>query len=167
MIKKPFLVKIRKAQKGDLDLLISLNGEFADLHARMDPMWRKADEEHTQVFRAYIRQALRKRNFLTLLAYANGEPIGYALGYLDEPELEDTILAPVHRRYGYIAATYVRSGFRKSGVGRRMFDALIRWFRRRGVRHIELMVDTRNRRGIRAWKRLGFREFMRRMELTL
>lgn len=44
---------------------------------------------------------------------------------------------------------------------------LIKWFKKKKIKFVELSVNSRNKIGIAAWKRYGFFEFEKRMRLDL
>ena len=44
---------------------------------------------------------------------------------------------------------------------------MVKWFKENEIKYVELSVDSRNKVGIEAWKKLGFFEFMKKMCLDL
>jgi len=53
------------------------------------------------------------------------------------------------------------------GMGKKMFDELIKWFKRNKIKHVELSVDSRNEMAVKAYQKFGFKEFMKKMRLDL
>ena len=48
-----------------------------------------------------------------------------------------------------------------------MFGELIKWFRENDIKYIELSVDSRNKIGVKTWKKFGFKEYIKKMKLKL
>ena len=52
-------------------------------------------------------------------------------------------------------------------MGTALVSGAFEWFRRNGVRTVQLQVRARNTVGARFWKRLGFRSLALTMEKTI
>jgi ribosomal protein S18 acetylase RimI-like enzyme len=48
-----------------------------------------------------------------------------------------------------------------------LVEELLNWFGKRKIKFVEVEVDSRNKIGIRAYKKYGFFEFHKRMRLDL
>jgi ribosomal-protein-alanine N-acetyltransferase len=98
---------------------------------------------------AYSRRELRR--FLDLpraaclLAESRGELLGFALGYSDSGGLAHVVTLDVDRSH------------RKSGLGRRLLEALLEKLAARGARRGAILeVDVRNSGAIEFYRKLGF-----------
>ena len=88
--------------------------------------------------------------------------IGYFIGKIEKAK---PFITP--KKIGKISDAFVEEKYRKSGIGKMMFNELIQWFKKNKIKHIELSVDSRNEIGIKAWQKFGFKEFMKKMRLDL
>ena len=55
-----------------------------------------------------------------------------------------------------IISMWVDPGFRQSGVGKQLIDAVVEWAGARGVRELKLMVTSVNQGAIAFYERMGF-----------
>jgi len=91
-----------------------------------------------------------------------GNVIAYFIGAIEKARpfvMPDNI--------GRISDAYVSEEYRRRGLGKQMLDELVKWFKENGIKHTELSVDSRNKIAIKAWKKFGFCEFMKKMRLDL
>lgn len=154
-------IQIRKAKQNDIDAIVKLNEQLADYHRKIDKYYKPSSETRKS-FRKYISEIIRKRNIRILIAETDNKIVGYFIGKIEKAK---PFTAP--KKIGKISEAFVEEEFRKSGIGRMMFDELIRWFNKNKIKHIELSVDSRNKIGIKAWQKFGFKEFMKKMRLDL
>lgn len=71
------------------------------------------------------------------------------------------------RKIGEIEVAFVEEKFRRKGIGKILFEELVKWFKKRKINLIEVLVDSRNEIGISAYKKYGFKEVAKRMALRL
>jgi ribosomal protein S18 acetylase RimI-like enzyme len=81
--------------------------------------------------------------------FVRGEMVGFSLNGLGEWKGRYTV---------YDAGTGGVPGFRRRGVSRRMFEAMIPHFKDRGCEQFLLEVITQNEPAIRLYEKLGFRK---------
>ena len=87
--------------------------------------------------------------------------VAYALGRVH------VLPIPFHEpRRGWIQDVFTLPGRRREGIGGRVVEALLAWFRERRVTFIELTVAVRNPEAVRFWERFGFTTYMYRMKRT-
>ena len=92
---------------------------------------------------------------LVLLAEDDGEPVGYAFGYVEQ------------RGHAHVNIVYVVPEKRRQGVSKALLAAFGERARQQGVEHLTLDVATRNDVGREAWRRLGFSEWAQRLSVPL
>jgi len=153
--------KIREASPNDIDAIVELNEQLADYHRKIDKYYKPGSETR-KGFRKHLSEIIRKRNVKILVAETGNKVVGYFIGTIEKAK---PYVVP--ENIGRISDAFVEERYRKSGIGRMMFDELIRWFKKNKIRYIELSVDSRNETGIKAWQKFGFKEFMKRMRLDL
>jgi ribosomal protein S18 acetylase RimI-like enzyme len=153
-------VEIRRATSRDVGAILPIWGELADFHSSLDPSFRPAPQWERE-YGAYLRALLTRDDALAVVARDGDQVVGYAVGRI-------TTMPPffAHRHRGYIHDVYVRPGYRRRGIGRRLVEEILAWLRRHGVTLVELTVAARNE-AIPFWERLGFRVYMHQMKLDL
>jgi ribosomal protein S18 acetylase RimI-like enzyme len=53
------------------------------------------------------------------------------------------------------------------GIGTRLIRELLKWFKKKGLRNAEVLTLSRNRKVIRLYGKLGFREIHRKYTLKI
>jgi ribosomal protein S18 acetylase RimI-like enzyme len=143
-------VTIRSATPEDVDLLMSLV-ERLDSELVQNPY----DENPAEVERAKVERMVA--DGVALLAEDEGRPVGYALA-----------------RYGdhgpttaYVSDLWVDGGARRQGLGRELLRRVGTAAAERGVTHVLLDVDAKNRGAIAFYERLGFTEIAKIYRVAL
>ena len=152
---------IRKAELEDIDAIAELAKQLADYHRKLDRYYKPGSETESE-FKKFLARNMGRRNTRVLVAEIDGRIIGYFIGKIERP---NPCFVP--EKIGKISDAFIKEKYRKSGTGRAMFSELLKWFRKKGIKHIELSVDSRNKLGIKVWQNLGFKEFMKKMRLDL
>ncbi len=154
-------VQIHRATARDIKAILPVWGELASYHAALDPAFTPASNWPRE-YSAYLRTLMGRADALALVARDNGDVIGYAVGRI-------STLPPFfeHRYRGYIHDVFTRARFRRRGIGRRLVEELLNWFRDRGVIVVELTVAANNPDALPFWRRLGFQTYMHQMKRVL
>ncbi len=153
--------KIRKATLNDIDTIVELNKQLADYHRKIDKYYKPGSETR-KGFKKYLLEIIGKRNVKIIVVEINNKIIGYFIGTIEKAK---PFVVP--KRIGRVSDAFVEEKYRKSGIGKMMFNELIQWFKKNKIKHIELSVDSRNEIGIKTWQKFGFREFMKKTRLDL
>ncbi|MBI2644425.1 MAG: GNAT family N-acetyltransferase [Candidatus Wildermuthbacteria bacterium] len=152
-------IKIRNAKPRDIKKIIELEKILANYHHRLDPLYYRSGTQLSLVeIERYLRRQLKKNNVVMLVAKKDNEVIGYFEGQINK---RDPLLIP--QRTGYLSSAVIKHRYRKLGLGRMMFERMEEWMKRRKIEYLELTVNSNNKKGIRTWKNLRFREFMKGM----
>ncbi len=92
-----------------------------------------------------------------------GKVVGFILaGYTD---LYSDLFEEVDA--GFIADLYVDRDYRRRGIGRRLVDAVLEWFRSQEVYHVEWNAAAANPESRGFWRSVGGRDLLVRMRLDL
>ena len=127
---------ISKATADDADALFGLVKDFA--------MSFKAERGP---FDVSLRQFLGDENAWVHVAEADGEIIGYCLGF-------DHYAFYANGRVSWVEEIMVREDKRKEGIGRDLMDAFEEWARSRGSR----LVGLATRRAAPFYQALGYED---------
>jgi len=134
---------------------------LADYHRKIDSYYKFGFE--TKIgFRKYLSEILNQKNIKVLVAETDNKIVGYFIGTIEKAK---AFVVP--KKIGRISDAFVAKKYRKSGIGKKMFKELVKWFKKKNIKHIELSVDSRNETGIKAWQKFDFKEYMKKMRLDL
>ena len=152
---------IRSATKDDLPAIKALWKEFMDFHKERDPFFSRVDDAHED-FGLFMKDNINKDDWLVLVAAADDQMIAYGSA---------TIMSypPIYQdpRYGYIQDVAVTEAYRGQGVGRQLFERMAEWFREKNVSRLELEVAVTNEVSQAFWKKIGFRDFTKKLAMNL
>ncbi|MBZ0258568.1 GNAT family N-acetyltransferase [bacterium] len=145
---------IRRATKEDLPLVVGLWTEMMDHHLSVDPRFELAPNNEA-AYLEYLYSIIDNYDYGLFVAEENAEIAGYTIGMiLANPQVFAL------SRYGFIAEMSVRHDLQRSGVGHELWERVRHWFKRRGVKVIQLNVSPRNQKGYDFWKQVGCNEFL-------
>ena len=159
---KKIKVKIRKANQKDVNSIVELAKKLIEYHRRIDKIYRDG-ESFAPLFRRYLRREMKKPTTIVLVAEIEKKIIGYFMAKITKPKRAIFVVD----KMGLITDAFIEKEFRRKRVGEKIFRELIRWFKKKKIKHIELSVNSRNTIGINAWKKFGFQEVVKKMRLTL
>lgn len=159
-------LKVRLFQKKDSTKLKKLLSEFLTYT-------RKNCSKSYFIFDNYIdskkipyvnlilKYCLNLKNSRLLVAENNHEIIGYIIGF--------TIPKPnrVLTKAGHIDSFYVSNKYRTKGVGKKLFDELSDWFKKKNCDHLELDVYDGNKKTISLYNKWGFIDCIIKMKKKL
>lgn len=152
---------IRKANKKDIKKIVELNAQLFNYHAKIDKYYKTGKESNRQ-FLKHLKEIISKRNYRVIVAEENGKMYGFSVGHISEPR---AYAKP--KKIGVLSTAFVCKEYRRAGIGKLMFDEFLKWCRKNKIKNIELSVDSRNKIGNGAWKKFGFKDFLKRMRLDL
>ena len=153
-------ITIREAEEKDFDGMMELNKESIDYHLNIDSYYKSSSEY--EGLDDYMKEQLKDENVKILVAEGGGEIIGRIVGVIIKP-------SPYARpeRIGNIDEAYIKEKYRRMGIGKELFDRLLKWFKERGIKRLELSVDARNEIGVNAWRKFGFSDYRLNMKRDL
>lgn len=158
-------IKIEEAKrKKDINGIVKLQMELADFHKGIDERYYKSGKERKEKLKKRVLKILEKKrkNSKFLIAKIKNRIIGFMVTGIHKP--------PAYCReekIGEIYQAYIAKKYRKKGIGKLLFEELLKWFRKRKIKFVEVSVDSRNKIGIAAWKKYDFFEFQKKMRLDL
>jgi len=154
-------ITIRPATKENLPAIKALWKEFMDFHKERDPFFARIDDAHED-FGRFMQSNLSKDDWLILVAAAGDQVIGYGSATI-------MLYPPIYQdpRYGYIQDIAVTEAYRRHGVGQRLFARMVTWFRKKNVSRLELEVAATNEVSQAFWQKIGFKDFTKKLAMTL
>ena len=130
------VVKIRKANLGDINQINSLAEELLG-----SPV---GDREEMFV------KALENKNYLCLVAETNGEVVGFIDMWAFPDASHGAYLAQIQN-------LIVTEKMRGKGIGTRLIEEIIRFFKKKKYHELHVWTEKENRGAVQLYKRLGFR----------
>jgi ribosomal protein S18 acetylase RimI-like enzyme len=156
---KPQKITVRKAALKDVPVLLSLFREFQRQHeeavCKKNPAMKlylamKADAPKS--FGKFVKKNILSSNAEVLIAEVGGKPAGYDLVYIKNRNI------PIFKieKFGYISDMFVRKKYRGLGISSMLKDEAFRWFRKKGITHISLLVASDNGIVRKVYRKWGF-----------
>lgn len=150
---------IRPATPGDVEQVRVLEKELIK-HERGIATAIKEDEElHYQNIPGLIADK-EKTNLLVM--ELDGQLVACAFGQVRE---EEHIFKEQY--FGYIGMVSVKQEYRGNGYVKHIIQALVAWFKTKNIREVKLQVFTNNIGAVKAYKKLGFEDFLTTMRLEI
>lgn len=146
---------IRRIQASDREQLIKLIEGLWKVDIRQRKLkkltpfaqYKDIDEEIAREAEEYLKDA-----YCTLVAEDNGQLVGYIAGTVKTRE--DKVLD----KAGYISNWYVNDEYRNKGVGKKLWDGLLGYFKEQQCTHLLLDIWAENTTAHATYKRMGFIE---------
>lgn len=151
------MITIRKAATKDITAIAELRFKQGWYHARLDVFFTLvpgAKEKHRNI----IKSCLRSLRQCLIVAEARDQIVGFALGTLKpRPPFSKVKII------GFIDDVYILPAYRRQGIAGQLLNEMQIWFRKRGIRYVELTVHVQNVIGQSVWKKYGFSECVIKM----
>jgi ribosomal protein S18 acetylase RimI-like enzyme len=152
-------VVIRLVKPEDTDAVARLWEALVAYHRELDASLPPAAPQGARRYARRLIERMDDPMSRVLIAEVNGNVIGYVLGVVVDLAPEMFSQEPS----GFLADIYVDEAYRRAGVGKALVEALVDWFRQRGLHYYEWHVAARNEASLAFWRNLGGREVMLRM----
>jgi len=152
---------IRPATRRDVPAIVPLWEELMDFHQARDPFFTRS-HHGSRIFARFVEENIRNDAACVLVATVDAKIVGYCQGILDRhpPALAES-------DFGQILDFGVTAEYRRTGIGAQMFQELCVWFRREGIRRVEVRHSTCNEIGARFWPKMGFQPYLQTLFLKL
>ncbi len=154
-------IEIRESTKHDFQAIGKIFLEAASFHEQVDSIFTVASLAE-QIFSEYMEKISYQSDVKIYVAIFNGEVIGYCVGQL----IEKSPIFQV-RKIGMIDNIAVKKDYKRQGVAKLLFNQIKAWFISHQVSHIELTAATNNAQSLGFWKKMGGKEFMKRIMIKL
>lgn len=153
---------IRELQKNDLPQVTDIFGEFVKYHEHWDHIFEKIATADEMWGKHIYDSHTQNEHCKVLVAELDSHIVGYCVGRIvEKPPIYQAKLI------GEVDNIAVKEGYKRMGIGERLFTTMKAWFSTHGVAHIETEVATTNPQSTNFWKKMGGREFITRMEIRI
>jgi ribosomal protein S18 acetylase RimI-like enzyme len=147
-------IRITKAEEKHVPAIGQLFLEFIKFHADIDPIWTPVDDPIPGMVENHLRRFMDSDAGLVLVALDKKRVVGYSLS-----EIKRAPPGSKREKFGYIDTMAVTATYRRKGVGEKMYDEIIKWFRSNDIKRVELQTASQSVIGNSFWKKQGFTIF--------
>ena len=140
---------IRPAKAKDLLILPELSMRLEELERDWDPLIRDPRRQKSEYIK-YFTKRFRQRNTQIFVAEDNGI-IGFVMGEIQK--VPDIYTQPFK---GYVHDLYVVKKYREKGVGRALMNEMLKWFKQKKIKRVEITAYLDNENAIDFYKKCGF-----------
>jgi len=159
------MIEIKEINHEHLSNLARLQKAFIEEHYIYNEEYYKLSPDASEIFVDYVKKnMINNKDKIVFVAEDTQTKtiVGYISGWVEQK-------SPfyLNKEYGYLSNIYVNSTHRGQGISKMLINRLLDWFKQRNTKHIELSVDTKNPTAINAFEKHGFKEFLKRMRLSL
>lgn len=151
-------IKIRTAQPTDIDDLFALWCESMRYHEELDSFIFGFDLTRAQEARKFLSGHMEKESSIVLVAFRNGEIVGYLLGSICARQPFQKL-----HEIGHIYDIVVAETERRHGIGTMLLQKAFVFFTQKGHDTVMLSVSDKNSAALRFYERHGFETYVRNM----
>lgn len=143
-------VIIRKATIEDVQSVLVLVYKLMECHLRFDEYYKLGSNSHAS-YSEYFERLVRSEDTVVIVVEDNRTIVGYLAAKIEERP-------PVFKeeKRGWVDSAYVLENYRGKGIGRKLTEKALELLKNKGIKHVELTVDSKNELGYKVWKSLGF-----------
>jgi ribosomal protein S18 acetylase RimI-like enzyme len=152
------MIEIVRADERHISDIGKLWLEFIRFHQDIDPIFASADNAVSGFEEELVRRLIKTGYGLVLVALDKGQVVGYALSEIKEPPKGSK-----REKYGYISHMAVTASYRRRGVGKKIFDEIMKWFYSKNIDRVEVEITTKNQVASSFWEKHGFTDYMRKL----
>lgn len=148
------MLVIREAMEDELLKISRLWGDFMAYNAEFNDSFR-TKKRATSIFVKEMTERKQNPDCRLAVAELDGKLIGFCYSYIS--------LKPIYfklERFGFIGDLYVADDCRRKGVGAKLVEDSLEFFRYHNVSQIELLVSIKNVNTIKFWEKLGFSQLL-------
>ena len=154
-------MKIRPALLADLLQIVQLRLRNAEYHLTLNKELRLRKDIREQLTK-HSRFLIEDIDSTVLLIEAQDQISGYMLGNLKAKH--PIFDYPIE---GFIGDIFIEEKLQGRGLGKRLVEEMIIWFRAKNVEQISLGVHLANQQAFNFWKKMGFEQEVAFMHLII
>ncbi len=151
-MKKQGRVVIRRARGKDLTAIGRMGAALARAHHAWDPERFMLWDDMERGYAWWLGRELKSRRVVLLVAEQGERVVGYAYGRMEPRDWNS-----LRDRCGLGIDLLVAPEARRTGIGRRLGEALIQALFAKGAPRVVIQAAAKNRQAQRLFRRMGFR----------
>jgi GNAT superfamily N-acetyltransferase len=141
-------------------MLVELWKILMDEHKKIEPELYDLSNDAEEKIRAFFLSSINSEEKFLYGAYDKNKLVGYAFGWIESRP-------PVLRvqDVGNLSDICVNPKYRSKGIGNQLVNTFVGWCNKKGVNIIQLQV-LYDKDAVGFYKKIGFRNFMRKMVIN-
>ena len=154
-------MNIRKASKSDKHRIAELFREMVEFHSQNDPIFtlKASGHEHYAV---WFMEQIMNDSALPLVADSDGKIVGFSLSFLRKYPA-----TWLQENYGEINDISVTKDYRRKGIGTKLVNKSIEWFRSKGIKRSEVKIAPSNEVSSKFWRKIGMTSYLETMYMNI
>lgn len=163
------MVTVRKARLKDVDTITQLWEEFMKQHdsivlkenPKLKPYLLKKSKA-AEAFKRFATNCVWSKNAVIYIAEVSGRPAGYSLSFIKKN-------IPVFslEKIGYMSDIFVRPEYMGKGISSMLKKETIKWFKKKGLKHVSIMVNAENKHAYNIYRKWGFLNYHLEMRMKI
>ena len=147
-------MKIIEATEKNIPEIVELWKELADHHSNIDSFFTRR--------KSFITELIKSEEAKIFIAIEDQKIIGYIVAKIDE-------YPPVYilEKYGAIYDMIVTLEQRKKGIGEKLWQSALKWFKSLNLERVELSIVPTNLESSSFWKKQGFQDYMYKLFIKI
>jgi len=146
-------MKIRKATIKDFEKLKEIKAEFYLWECKRDN--RLNTKWINQGLGSRLARNLKQKNTAFFIAEDKGNIIGYA-----GAEIKKNPSSIKHKKRGHMFNLYIKPKYRNKGVGKKLVNIILNWFKKNKISDLMIMTHSYNKRAYKIYNKFGFRDYI-------
>ena len=152
------MIEIIRAKEQHVADIGKLWLEFIRFHQEIDPIFTLVDNALEGFTKEMVRRLMKSPDGLVLVALDGEQAVGYSLS-----EINKSPRGLKRDNYGYVHHIAVTADYRRRGIAEKILGEIMKWFRSKNVKRVELDITTRNQVAYSFWEKHGFTDYMRKL----
>jgi len=154
-------MNIRKANTSDKHRIAELFKEMVEFHSQNDPIFTLKASGHVYYSDWFIEQ-IENDSAYPLVAEADGMVVGFSLSFLQKYPA-----TWLHDNYGEINDISVTRAYRRKGIGTKLVNKTIEWFKSKGIKRTEVKIAISNEVSSNFWRKIGMTSYLATMYINI
>ena len=154
-------MNIRIASISDKPRIAELFKEMVEFHSQNDPIFTLKASGH-EYYAVWFIEQIKNDSALPLIAESDGMIVGFSLSFLRK--YPATWLS---ENYGEINDISVTKEHRRKGIGTKLVNKTIEWFKSRGIKRSEVKIATTNEVSLNFWRKIGMASYLETMYMDI
>lgn len=135
--------------------------ELVDHHSKINSFFTRRKDGHVN-FKTFITDLIKSKDAKIFIALEDNQIIGYTIAKID-------LYPPIYllEKYGSIYDMFVTLKYRRKGIGKKLWQEALKWFKQLGLERVELSIVPNNPESSFFWKKQGFQDYMHKLYIKI
>lgn len=154
-------MKIRNASNSDKRKIAELFKEMVEFHSQNDPIFTLKASGH-EIYAEWFIEQIESDSAYPLIAEADGMIVGFSLSFIKKYPA-----TWLYETYGEINDISVTRAYRRKGIGTKLVNKNIEWFKSKGIKRSEVRIATSNEVSSKFWRKIGMTSYLETMYMNI